>query len=65
MLVRSPIADDVAFTEALAQHDTFVLPGTNAELPGYVRISLTANDAMVERGLRGFTEVARAYRSGG
>jgi aspartate aminotransferase len=65
MLVRSPIADDVAFTEALAQHDTFVLPGTNAELPGYVRISLTANDAMVERGLRGFTQVAQAYRSGG
>jgi aspartate aminotransferase len=65
MLVRAPIADDVAFTEQLAQLGTFVLPGTNTELPGYVRISLTANDAMVERGLRDFTTAARAARSGG
>jgi aspartate aminotransferase len=57
MLCRSPIADDVAFSEQLAQHGTFVLPGTNAELPGFVRISLTANDAMVEQGLRAFAAV--------
>lgn len=57
MLCRSPIADDVAFSEQLAQHGTFVLPGSNAELPGFVRISLTANDAMVEQGLRAFAAV--------
>jgi aspartate aminotransferase len=54
VMVRSPIADDLAFTEMLGRHDTFVLPGTIVELPGWVRISLTANDAMIERGLRGF-----------
>ena len=46
-----------AFTERLAAKNTFVLPGTNAELPGYVRISLTANDAMVDQGLRAFASV--------
>jgi len=57
MLCRSPIPDDLEFTERLAAKKTFVLPGTNAELPGYVRISLTANDAMVEQGLAAFASV--------
>ena len=44
-----------------------VLPGTVAELPGYFRISLTANDAMIERALPGLAaaiERARAGRPG-
>jgi aspartate aminotransferase len=51
LLPRSPLADDVAFTELLAQHDVFVLPGTAMELPGYFRLSLTATDEMIERAL--------------
>jgi len=38
----------------LARHDVFVLPGTMFELPGAFRISVTANDEMVERGIPGF-----------
>ena len=30
------------------------MPGTVLELPGYFRISLTANDAMIEQSLRAF-----------
>ena len=51
LLVRSPLDDDVAFTELLAQRDVFVLPGATAECPGYFRISLTANDEMIDRAL--------------
>jgi aspartate aminotransferase len=54
LLARSPIADDQAFTELLAEQNVFVLPGAVVELPGYVRISLTANDNMIERALPGF-----------
>ena len=36
-----------------------MLPGTVVELPGYVRISLTANDEMIERALPGFQAAAR------
>ncbi len=36
-----------------------ILPGTVVEVPGWFRISLTANDAMVEASLPGF-ERARA-----
>lgn len=58
VLVRSPVEDDLAFVEQLGEHDTFVLPGSVLELPGWFRISLTANDAMIERALTVF-EAAR------
>lgn len=54
LLARSPIADDRAFTDLLAEQNVFVLPGTVVELPGYIRISLTANDDMIERAMPGF-----------
>src|SRR4029079_12226514 len=54
LLVRSPWQDDVAFAEKLAEHDILVLPGAVVELPGYFRISWTANDEMIERALPGF-----------
>lgn len=64
LLVRSPLADDTAFVEMLAERSVFVLPGRIVELPGYFRISLTANDAMVERSLPGFAAaIAAAPRS--
>jgi len=58
LLVRSPIADDVAFCEILAEQKILCLPGAVVEQPGYFRISLTANDAMISRALPGF---AAAY----
>jgi aspartate aminotransferase len=54
LLVRSPIDDDIAFMERLAEHDVFCLPGRAVELPGYLRVSLTANDDMIERAAAGF-----------
>lgn len=54
LLVRSPWEDDMAFMELLAQHDVFCLPGSVFEMPGYFRISLTASDEMIEKGLPGF-----------
>lgn len=54
IMARSPIADDVAFTDALARHRVLVLPGTIVEVPGWFRISLTANDEMVEAAIPRF-----------
>ena len=51
LLPRSPIEDDVAFTDRLARDKVYVLPGAVVEMPGRFRISLTANDEMVERAL--------------
>lgn len=47
-MARSPILDDVAFTDILARNRVLVLPGTIVEVPGWFRLSLTASDQMVE-----------------
>ena len=61
--VRSPLADDRAFVERLAEHDVFVFPGYLFETPGFFRISLTANDAMIERSLAPFAAAIADVRS--
>ena len=45
---------------ALADRDVFVLPGSIMDVPDHFRISLTASEAMIERSLPVFAEVAEA-----
>lgn len=54
LLPRSPLADDWAFAQKLSEQQVLVMPGEVLEMPGYFRISLTANDTMIERALEGF-----------
>jgi len=54
LLPRSPLADDWVFAERLAEKNILILPGAVVEEPGYFRISLTANDQMIEQALPGF-----------
>ena len=62
VMARSPIPDDAAFADILASHGALVLPGTVVEVPGWFRISLTASDEMVDRGLRSFGAALEAAR---
>lgn len=57
VLVRTPLADDWAFAAALAKHHVYTLPGNVCELPGYLRLSLTASESMIERALPVFDQV--------
>ncbi len=59
LMVRSPDADDMAFAARLAALGALVLPGAIVESPGWFRISLTASDEMVERGLEVFQTAIR------
>ena len=54
LLPRSPLPDDVDFVSRLARRDIFCLPGAVMEMPGFFRVSLTANDDMIDRALPGF-----------
>lgn len=63
LLPRSPVPDDEAFIKLLAEQNVFCLPGSVVELPGYFRISLTANDDMIDRGLPGFEAALAAARA--
>ncbi len=49
--VRSPDPDDQAFCRLLAERQVLVLPGSIFEVPGYFRVSLTANSEMIDRAL--------------
>lgn len=62
--VRSPLIDDGAFADQLAADDIFVMPGRLFESPGFFRISLTANDDMIERSLPSFAAAIDRVRSG-
>ncbi len=64
VMARSPIPDDAAFAEILANHGALVLPGSIVEVPGWFRISLTASDDMIERGLRSFAGALEAAGRG-
>ena len=59
LLPTSPDPDDAAFVERLAKDKVFVLPGAVVEMPGRFRISVTGNDAMVERALTIFERAAK------
>jgi aspartate aminotransferase len=54
LLPRSPLADDLAFTDLLARRNVLVLPGTVVEMPGFFRLSLTTNDEMIEAAIPEF-----------
>lgn len=43
LLPKSPIQDDMVFTDILARRDVFVMPGTICSSPGYFRITLSAS----------------------
>jgi aspartate aminotransferase len=62
VLVQCPTDNDQAFAEELAANDVLVLPGTIVELPGWIRVSLTASDEMVEQAIPVFQ---RAFASAG
>jgi aspartate aminotransferase len=54
-----PPGDPEGHWSMLADRKVFVLPGSIMNSPAYLRISLTAADAMVERALPAFTAIGR------
>jgi len=63
VMVRSPIEADQEFARILNRHKVLVLPGTIVETPGWFRLSLTASDEMVERGIPGFAAAIQEARA--
>jgi aspartate aminotransferase len=60
---RSPIPDDVAFTEILAERGVLAIPGAAFEQPGYFRLCLTATDAMLDQSLPAFADAIAHART--
>ena len=60
VMARSPMADDEAFSRPPGQPRGARPAGHGRRGPGWFRISLTASEAMVERGLRSFASAIEA-----
>ncbi|CAF1158167.1 unnamed protein product [Adineta steineri] len=56
ILIKSPLEDDQAFCRLLSKYNVLCLPGAVLAIPGYFRISLTANEDMIERSREGFKQ---------
>lgn len=61
LFVKSPEADDRAFSEMCKKHRLLVVPGTSFGCPGYVRISYCVSYEQIERSLPAFQAVAGEY----
>ena len=61
LFVKSPEADDRAFSEVRKKHRLLVVPGTSFACPGYVRISYCVSYEQIERSLPAFEAVAGEY----
>ena len=57
---KSPIDDDLEFSDILAKRGVFCLPGSVVAMRGYVRVSITASDEMVESALPIFAAARKA-----
>ncbi len=51
VVVKSPDADDLVFSDRLAEQGLFILSGAIFDMPGYFRISLTATMEMIDEAL--------------
>jgi aspartate aminotransferase len=61
-MVRSPLEDDEEFSAILNRRNILMLPGAVVELPGWLRLSLTASDEMVDWALPQFEDALAEAR---
>ena len=62
MFPKSPIEDDVQFSEELKENRVLVVPGSGCGLPGYFRISYCMEDATIQGSLEGLEKTILKYR---
>jgi aspartate aminotransferase len=59
---KTPIADDLAYADRLAEKGVYCLPGSVVGMPGHLRLSITANMDMISRALKVFESDAAERR---
>lgn len=64
MFPRSPLEDEVAFTEELRRFRVLTVPGRGFGTPGYFRLSYCTDDRTLEGSLDGFRKVAQKLNLG-
>jgi aspartate aminotransferase len=60
--VKSPVADDAVFVDALLKEKILVVPGRGFGFPGYVRLSCSVDERIIARAADGFKRAVEALR---
>jgi aspartate aminotransferase len=59
LFVKSPLADDVKFTEKLIEQNILAVPGSGFGAPGYFRIAYCVDDKVIAGSMGGFAAAIR------
>ena len=60
--VKSPVPDDGAFVDALLKEKILVVPGRGFGFAGYVRLSCSVDEAIIERSAEGFKRAMASFK---
>ena len=60
--VKSPVPDDGAFVDALLKEKILVVPGRGFGFAGYVRLSCSVGEAIIERSAEGFKRAMASFK---
>jgi aspartate aminotransferase len=64
VFLKTPVADDVAFTKLLAKEGVLAVPGAGFGRSGYIRLSLTIPLERIEKSISGFERAFKACPRG-
>lgn len=59
---KSPVEDDALFVDALLKERILVVPGKGFGFGGYVRLSCSVDEAIIERSAEGFKRAMEAFK---
>jgi aspartate aminotransferase len=62
LFLKTPITDDVRFTEALRKRRILVVPGSGFYGPGHIRIAYCVDDATILGSIEGFGDVLKEFK---
>ena len=60
--VKSPVPDDGVFVDALLKEKILVVPGRGFGFAGYVRLSCSVDEAIIERSAEGFKRAMASFK---
>ena len=59
---KSPVEDDAVFVDALLKEKILVVPGRGFGVPGYVRLSCSVDEEIIERSAEGFKRAMENFK---
>ncbi|MCE5266221.1 MAG: pyridoxal phosphate-dependent aminotransferase [Deltaproteobacteria bacterium] len=62
LFLPTPIADDVAFADALRKRHILTVPGSGFYGPGHIRIAYCVGDATIRGSIKGFGEALKEFK---